>query len=88
MFPLYGSVKGTRTPAQMYLNRRGETVFWDFFDSNTNPHAMNSKRAYREALSKEVIISELEKSRGTQHSPEVVDTFLKMLEKYPQLWEK
>ena len=50
--------------------------------------AMNSKRAYREALSKEVIISELEKSRGTQHSPEVVDTFLKMLEKYPQLWEK
>ena len=40
MFPLYGSVKGTRTPAQMYLNRRGETVFWDFFDSNTNPHAI------------------------------------------------
>jgi conjugal transfer ATP-binding protein TraC len=40
MLPLYGSVKGTKTPAQMYLNRRGETVFWDFFDSNTNPHAI------------------------------------------------
>ena len=40
MLPLYGSVKGTKTPAQMYLNRRGETVFWDFFDSNTNPHAV------------------------------------------------
>jgi conjugal transfer ATP-binding protein TraC len=40
MLPLYGSVKGTRTPAQMYLNRRGEVVFWDFFDSNTNPHAI------------------------------------------------
>lgn len=40
MLPLYGSVKGTPTPAQVYLNRRGETVFWDFFDSNTNPHAI------------------------------------------------
>jgi conjugal transfer ATP-binding protein TraC len=40
MLPLYGSVKGTSTPAQVYLNRRGETVFWDFFDSNTNPHAI------------------------------------------------
>jgi len=40
MLPLYGSVKGTDTPAQVYLNRRGETVFWDFFDSNTNPHAI------------------------------------------------
>ena len=40
MLPLYGSVQGTTTPAQVYLNRRGETVFWDFFDSNTNPHAI------------------------------------------------
>lgn len=40
MLPLYGPVKGTQTPAQAYLNRRGETVFWDFFDSNTNPHAI------------------------------------------------
>jgi conjugal transfer ATP-binding protein TraC len=40
MLPLYGSVKGTQSPAQVYLNRRGEPVFWDFFDSNTNPHAI------------------------------------------------
>jgi len=40
MLPLYGSVRGTKSPAQVYLNRRGETVFWDFFDSNTNPHAI------------------------------------------------
>jgi len=40
MLPLYGSVKGTSTPAQVYLNRRGELVSWDFFDSNTNPHAI------------------------------------------------
>jgi len=40
MLPLYGSVKGTQTPAQIYLNRRGELVNWDFFDSNTNPHAI------------------------------------------------
>ncbi len=40
MLPLYGSVKGTASSAQVYLNRRGETVFWDFFDSNTNPHAI------------------------------------------------
>jgi conjugal transfer ATP-binding protein TraC len=40
MLPLYGSLRGTQTAAQVYLNRRGETVFWDFFDSNTNPHAI------------------------------------------------
>jgi conjugal transfer ATP-binding protein TraC len=40
ILPLYGSVKGTSTPAQIYLNRRGELVYWDFFDSNTNPHAI------------------------------------------------
>ncbi|QAT16681.1 putative conjugative transfer protein TraC [Candidatus Velamenicoccus archaeovorus] len=40
MLPLYGSVRGTQAPAQLYLNRRGEPVFWDFFDSNTNPHTI------------------------------------------------
>ena len=40
MLPLYGSVRGTQTPSQVYLNRRGELVNWDFFDSNTNPHAI------------------------------------------------
>ncbi len=40
MVPLYGSFKGTKTPAAVYLNRRGEPVFVDFFDSETNPHGM------------------------------------------------
>jgi len=40
MVPLYGSFKGTKTPAQVYLNRRGELIFVDFFDSETNPHGM------------------------------------------------
>ncbi len=40
MLPLFGSMAGTKTPAQMYLNRRGEVVFLDFFDSNINPHGV------------------------------------------------
>ena len=50
--------------------------------------AMNSRRAYREPLPKEKIISELEKSRGTQHSAEITDVFLALLEKKPELWER
>ena len=50
--------------------------------------AMNSKRAYRDPLSRESIITILRQCRGTQHSAEVVDTFLKLLEKSPELWEK
>ncbi len=40
MLPLYGAFRGTKTPAQAYVNRRGEKVSVDFFDSNTNPHGM------------------------------------------------
>ncbi len=40
MLPVYGSFKGTKTPCQQYLNRRGEIVFLDFFDSNINPHGV------------------------------------------------
>ncbi|MBF0485819.1 MAG: TraC family protein [Candidatus Omnitrophica bacterium] len=40
MLPLYGSFHGTPTPAALYLNRRGEPVFVDFFDSETNPHGV------------------------------------------------
>lgn len=50
--------------------------------------AMNSKRSYRESLSKDAIIDELTKGRGKHHSPEVVDAFLALLKKKPQLWEK
>jgi len=48
--------------------------------------AMNSNRAYRERLTKEAILSELNRSRGQQLSAEVVDIFLKLLEKKPALW--
>jgi conjugal transfer ATP-binding protein TraC len=40
MLPLYGSFQGTKTPVQFYLNRRGEVVFLDFFDSQINPHGV------------------------------------------------
>ena len=49
--------------------------------------AMNSKRSYRDPLSKNAVILELEKSMGTQHSPEAVSTLLRLLEKRPKLWE-
>jgi len=50
--------------------------------------AMNSHRAYRKSLARETVLSELKKNRGMQHSPKVVDAFLKVLEKNPDLWEK
>ena len=40
LLPWYGAFRGTRTPAALYLNRRAETVGIDFFDSDTNPHAV------------------------------------------------
>ena len=40
MLPLYGAMRGTRTPAALYVNRRGEPVGVDLFDSETNPHGV------------------------------------------------
>lgn len=40
MLPVMGSFNGTKTPAQIYYNRRGEIVPLDFFDSNSNPHGV------------------------------------------------
>ncbi len=50
--------------------------------------AMNSARSYRQPLNRETIMSELEKSRGTQHSAKVTDAFLKLLNRRPDLWER
>lgn len=50
--------------------------------------AMNSGRAYRSALPREKIVSELKKARDTQLSAKIVDVFLALLEKRPGLWEK
>ncbi len=42
--------------------------------------AMISERPYRKALSKDEAINELEKEKGKQFDPEVVETFLRLLE--------
>ena len=44
-------------------------------------HAMTSERPYKDKLNKEEAIKELIRNRGTQFSPNIVDTFIKILEK-------
>ncbi|MBP1542635.1 MAG: HD-GYP domain-containing protein [Oscillospiraceae bacterium] len=41
--------------------------------------AMNSNRCYRSKLTKEIIIEELEKNRGKQFDPEIVEHILKLI---------
>ena len=41
--------------------------------------AMNSNRVYRAKLSKEDIINEIEKNKGTQFDPKIADVFLKLM---------
>lgn len=41
--------------------------------------AMNSNRVYRNKLTKEAIISEIEKNKGKQFDPQVADVFLRLL---------
>lgn len=43
--------------------------------------AMTSNRIYRKALTKEEVHSELEKGRGTQFDPQLLDIFLEMYDK-------
>ena len=40
LLPVYGDFTGTRTPAQFYVNRRGEAVTCDLFDASTAPHTI------------------------------------------------
>ena len=40
MLPFYGACRGTATAARLYMNRRGEPVWLDLFDSETNPHGL------------------------------------------------
>ena len=42
--------------------------------------AMNSKRVYRDNLSKEEIYAQLENGKGTQFDPDFIDSFLKLLD--------
>jgi len=50
--------------------------------------AMNSERSYREPLNRDAIIEQLIQGRVSQYSQEIVDTFLILLKKNPQLWER
>ena len=50
--------------------------------------AMNSRRAYREPLSREKILDELKSVSGKQLDSFVVNIFLKLLDKKPDLWDK
>lgn len=50
--------------------------------------AMNSRRHYRDPLTRDAIIAELNRARGTQHDPEIIDAFLSLLKKKPEFWEK
>ena len=45
--------------------------------------AMTSDRSYRKALSDKVAIKELIDNKGTQFDPELVDAFLRVIDKYP-----
>ncbi len=42
--------------------------------------AMTSKRAYREAMSREAALLEMAKDRGVQFDPDVIDAFLRVVE--------
>ena len=50
--------------------------------------AMVTDRPYRKALSKEEAIEELKRNKGKQFDPEIVDLFLRVLEKNPDIIEK
>ncbi|MCK4241910.1 MAG: GAF domain-containing protein, partial [Candidatus Atribacteria bacterium] len=47
--------------------------------------AMSTEKPYRKALSKHDIIEELKRNKGTQFDPKVVEAFLKVLKKKPQI---
>lgn len=63
-----GKLKGDDIP---YFARIAAVA--DTFD------AMTSKRTYRDALPLEVVISEIERCKGTQFDPEIADVFLDIL---------
>ena len=50
--------------------------------------AMTTKRSYADALSLDEAIEELKRCRGTQFDPQVVDTFIELLEERPEIFGK
>jgi len=47
--------------------------------------AMTSNRPYRKGLALEVAVEEIEKNRGIQFNPQIVDAFIEELDKRPEL---
>lgn len=72
-----GKLKGEEIP---YFARI--TTIADAFD------AMTSKRSYRSSLSIDIVISELEKGKGTQFDPKLTDVFLDILRNHYDEIEK
>ena len=72
-----GGVKGTDIPI---LGRI--LAVCDSFD------AMVSRRAYKDALSVESAIGELEKGKGTQFDPDVAEAFIELIEEDPSFQVK
>jgi len=50
--------------------------------------AMNSRRPYRERLPRETVMAELDKGRGSQHRPAVVDALFDVLREQPEMWAR
>ena len=72
-----GGVKGTDIPI---LGRI--LAVCDSFD------AMVARRAYKDALSVEYAIGELEKGKGTQFDPDVAEAFIELIEEDPSFQVK
>ena len=49
---------------------------------------MTSRRVYRDSLSLDVVIEEIEKNKGTQFDPEIADVFLNILKNENEKIEK
>ena len=74
-------------PEKVHEGVEGEVSLWcrgasvlavaDSFD------AMTSERPYRRAMSDEIACAEIERGRGTQFTPAVVDAFLRVKKKIP-----
>ncbi len=50
--------------------------------------AMTSKRSYRNSLSLDIVIDEIEKNKGTQFDPKIADIFLDILKNEPEKIKK
>ena len=72
-----GGVKGTDIPILVRI-----LAVCDSFD------AMVSRRAYKDALSVEYAIGELEKGKGTQFDPDVAEAFIELIEEDPSFQVK